>query len=113
MTDTTNGQTELDLNETPSLIVDDEQETPPIEQTVTKDEGEKVIKRGAPPWVKKELHQKDAWVRVTEAALKRGDIFFHAFAHNAEASTYPDASLFEAGIEVSSAHRLHNVKRAP
>ena len=39
-------------------------------------------------------------VGLLKAALKRGDIFFHAFAHNAEASTYPDASLFEAGIEV-------------
>lgn len=34
------------------------------------------------------------------SALKRGDLFYHAFAHNGEASTYPDASLFAAGIEV-------------
>ena len=39
-------------------------------------------------------------VAAFRAALKRGDIFFHAFAHNAEASTYPSASLFEAGIEM-------------
>ena len=37
-------------------------------------------------------------VAAFKDALKRGDIFFHAFAHNGEASTYPDASLFEAGI---------------
>lgn len=34
------------------------------------------------------------------AALGRGDIYFHGFAHNAQASSYPDASLFEAGIEM-------------
>ena len=39
-------------------------------------------------------------VAALRTALKRGDIVLHAFAHNAEASTYPDASLFEAGIEV-------------
>jgi hypothetical protein len=39
-------------------------------------------------------------VSAFKAALKSGDIFYHAFAHNGEASTYPDASLFEAGIEV-------------
>ena len=41
-------------------------------------------------------------VAALRAALKRGDIALHAFAHNAEASTYPDASLFEAGIELGA-----------
>ena len=39
-------------------------------------------------------------VAAFRAALQRGDIFVHAFAHNAEASTYADASMFEAGIEI-------------
>ena len=34
------------------------------------------------------------------AALKSGDIFFHAFPHDGEASTYPDGTLFEAAIEI-------------
>jgi hypothetical protein len=33
-------------------------------------------------------------------ALRSGDIYFHGYAHNTEASTYPDASMFEAGIEM-------------
>ena len=33
-----------------------------------------------------------------KAALQRGDIFMHGFAHDGEASYYPDSSLFEAGI---------------
>ena len=37
-----------------------------------------------------------------KAALQRGDIFMHAFAHDGEASYYPDASLFEAGITMAS-----------
>jgi hypothetical protein len=39
-------------------------------------------------------------IAAFKAALRNGDIFFHAFAHNAEASTYADASMFEAGIEI-------------
>jgi hypothetical protein len=35
-----------------------------------------------------------------KAALKRGDIFFHGFSSDNEASYYPDASLFEAAITV-------------
>ena len=39
-------------------------------------------------------------VAAFKSALKSGDIYFHAFAHNAEVSTYSDASMFEAGIEM-------------
>ena len=47
-------------------------------------------------------------VAAFKAALKSGDIFFHAFAHNGQASTYPDASLFEAGIEVTTRPHLND-----
>eukprot|EP01050_Picozoa_sp_SAG11_P025994 SAG11_NODE_6067_length_1395_cov_1.146605_1_plen_382_part_10 len=54
------------------------------------------IKAGTPS-----LHCPNASsVAAFKAALKRGDIFFHGYAQNAEASTYPRASLFEAGIEM-------------
>ena len=39
-------------------------------------------------------------VAAFRAALQRGDIFLHAFAHNAQASTFSDGSMFEAGIEI-------------
>jgi hypothetical protein len=45
------------------------------------------------------------------AALKSGDIFLHAFAHNAEASTYSDASMFEASIEIGTCSILGNANR--
>ena len=38
-----------------------------------------------------------------KAALQSGDVFYHGFAHDGEASYYPDASLFEAGIMVGEA----------
>jgi hypothetical protein len=37
-------------------------------------------------------------VAALKAALKRGDIFFHGFSSDNEASYYPDSSLFEAAI---------------
>ena len=37
----------------------------------------------------------------SKAALSRGDIHFHAFPHNGEASYYPDSSLFEAALAMS------------
>eukprot|EP00947_MAST-08B_sp_MAST-8B-sp1_P006578 g6578.t1 len=39
-------------------------------------------------------------VAAFRQALQRGDIFFHGFSSDNEASYYPDASLFEAAIEV-------------
>ena len=36
-------------------------------------------------------------------ALKRGDIFLHAFPHDGEASYYPDASLFESALSIAEA----------
>lgn len=58
--------------------------------------GDKAVKVGT-----SSLHCPNATsVAQFKAALVSGDIFFHAFAHNAEASTFPDASLFEAGIEM-------------
>ena len=50
-------------------------------------------------------------VAAFRAALQRGDIFFHAFVHNAEASTYSDASMFEAGIEIGE--RLADASGTP
>ena len=35
------------------------------------------------------------------AAIARGDITFHAFPHNGEASYYPDVSLYEAALDVA------------
>ena len=36
-------------------------------------------------------------------ALQRGDIFFHAFPHDGQASAFPDASLFDAALGVARA----------
>ena len=41
-------------------------------------------------------------VDAFKAALQRGDIFMHGFAHDGEASYFPDASLFEAGITLGA-----------
>ena len=40
-------------------------------------------------------------IAAFKAALKRGDIFFHAFPHDGEASYYPDASLFESALSMA------------
>jgi hypothetical protein len=40
--------------------------------------------------------QVDAFVQ----ALRRGDVFIHAFPHDGGASYYPDASLFEAALRL-------------
>jgi hypothetical protein len=39
-------------------------------------------------------------VAALKSALRRGDLFFHGFSSDNEASVYPDASLFEAAITV-------------
>jgi hypothetical protein len=39
-------------------------------------------------------------VEEVKAALRRGDIFFHAFPHDAQASAFCDATLFEAALEL-------------
>ena len=58
------------------------------------------VKAGAPS-----LHCPNASaVAAFRAALKSGDIFFHAFAHNGQASTYPDPSLFEARPAQAQTH---------
>ena len=36
-------------------------------------------------------------------ALVRGDLFFHAFPHNAEPAAFPDASLFDAALALPQA----------
>ena len=41
-------------------------------------------------------------VSLFKAAMGRGDIFQHAFPLDAEASYYPDASLFEAGLTLAA-----------
>ena len=41
-------------------------------------------------------------IAEVRGALKRGDIFMHAFPHNGEASTYPDVSLFNAALDMAS-----------
>ena len=40
-------------------------------------------------------------IAAFKAALKRGDVFFHAFPHDGEASYYPDASLFESALSMA------------
>ena len=40
-------------------------------------------------------------VAAFKAALKRGDIFIHAFPHDGEASYFPDASLFESALTMA------------
>jgi hypothetical protein len=40
-------------------------------------------------------------VAEVRGALVRGDIFFHAFPHDGEASAFPDAELFDAALGVS------------
>ena len=37
------------------------------------------------------------------AALVRGDLFFHAFPHNAETAAFPDAGLFDAALAMPQA----------
>lgn len=40
-------------------------------------------------------------VAEVRAALQRGDLFFHAFPHDGEASAFPSASLFDAALDVA------------
>ena len=40
-------------------------------------------------------------VAAFKSALKRGDIFLHAFPHDGEASYYPDSSLFESALSIA------------
>eukprot|EP00038_Savillea_parva_P014002 m.9819 g.9819 ORF g.9819 m.9819 type:complete len:715 (-) comp2679_c0_seq1:122-2266(-) len=40
-------------------------------------------------------------VNALKAALKRGDVYMHAFPHDGEASYYPDVTLFEAALQVA------------
>lgn len=42
-------------------------------------------------------------IAAFKAALKRGDIFLHAFPHDGEASYYPDTSLFESALSIAEA----------
>lgn len=39
-------------------------------------------------------------IAAFKAALRRGDIFLHAFPHDGEASYYPDSSLFESALNI-------------
>ena len=46
-----------------------------------------------------------------KAAVTRGDIHFHAFPHDGEASYYPDSSLFEAALAMGQ--RIANATGIP
>jgi hypothetical protein len=49
------------------------------------------------------LHCPNATTRAAvRGALQRGDIFFHGFPHNAQASAYPDAGLFDAALGIAA-----------
>jgi hypothetical protein len=42
-------------------------------------------------------------VSAFASAVKRGDIYWHAYAFNAEPEGYPDASMFEFGVQLTHA----------
>jgi hypothetical protein len=41
-------------------------------------------------------------IAAVRGAIQRGDIFYHGFPHNAQASAFPDAGLFDAALNVAA-----------